>query len=85
MAFFSSTLKTRMPDPSQALEGRDVPMAVPAQHVVNGRPLVGPFPDGLDVQPGQRLMLEIIYSVQAVSVQLLGVSGASKNPYMPRG
>jgi len=38
---------TTMPDPADALTGRSEAMVVPAAHVVNGRPLVGPFPDGI--------------------------------------
>src|SRR5687768_10744271 len=39
--------KTEMPDPKDALPGREQEMPVPAQHFVLGTPLVGPFPDGL--------------------------------------
>ncbi len=39
--------KTRLVSPERALPGRDEPMPVPERHFVNGRPLVGPFPDGL--------------------------------------
>jgi len=35
-------------DPADALPGRDEAMAVPAAHFVNGRPLVGPFADGIE-------------------------------------
>ncbi|KAF0223676.1 MAG: peptide-methionine (S)-S-oxide [Rhodospirillaceae bacterium] len=38
--------KTRMPDPSQALPGRDRVMPVPDRHLVLGRPLLPPFPAG---------------------------------------
>ena len=38
---------TTMPDPAQALPGRDEPMPVPERHFVNGHPLTPPFPDGL--------------------------------------
>jgi peptide-methionine (S)-S-oxide reductase len=40
--------KTEMPAPEDALRGRDTPMAVPAQHLVNGHPLRPPFPEGLE-------------------------------------
>jgi len=41
--------KTEMIDPSDALPGRtDQTMPVPAAHFVNGNPLVGPWPDGLE-------------------------------------
>ncbi len=36
------------PSPEQCLPGRPDPMPVPPAHFVNGRPLVGPWPDGLD-------------------------------------
>ena len=37
-----------VPDPADALPGRDTPVPVPDTHHVNGRPLVPPFPDGLE-------------------------------------
>ncbi|MBT5904202.1 MAG: peptide-methionine (S)-S-oxide reductase MsrA [Acidimicrobiaceae bacterium] len=37
-----------VPDPADALPGRPDAMAVPAAHFVNGRPLVGPFVDGIE-------------------------------------
>jgi len=36
-----------MPTPEQALPGRDTPMPVPAEHYVNGHPLIPPFPAGM--------------------------------------
>ena len=47
MALFSRK-PLAMPDPDQALPGRDAVMPVPAAHHVLGTPLVGPFPDGLE-------------------------------------
>jgi peptide-methionine (S)-S-oxide reductase len=41
--------KTTLPERSEALPGRAEPMVVPAQHFVNGRPLVPPYPDGMRV------------------------------------
>ena len=38
-----------LPTAAQALPGRAEPMPVPARHVVNGNPLAGPFPAGLEV------------------------------------
>lgn len=38
-----------MPTENEALPGRDSAMPVPANHFVNGRPLQGPFADGLAV------------------------------------
>jgi peptide-methionine (S)-S-oxide reductase len=39
--------KTRMPSADEALRGRDDEMPVPARHYVNGNPLKGPWPEGL--------------------------------------
>ena len=36
-----------VPDPADALPGRDQAVAVPAAHHVNGRSMVPPFPDGV--------------------------------------
>ncbi len=41
--------KTAMPDPDDALPGRDEQMPVPAAHFVNGNPLEPPYPDGMQV------------------------------------
>ena len=48
MALFTTPMKLRLPRPEQALPGRDTPIAVPAQHFVNGHPLTPPFPAGLE-------------------------------------
>lgn len=37
-----------IPEPGQALPGRDEPVAVPSFHYVNGNPLVPPFPDQME-------------------------------------
>jgi peptide-methionine (S)-S-oxide reductase len=42
-------MKSSMPSPEESLPGRDQEMRVPAAHFVNGRPLVGPFPEGSEV------------------------------------
>jgi peptide-methionine (S)-S-oxide reductase len=39
--------KTRMPTAAEALPGRSRAMPVPAAHFVNGNPLQGPYPAGL--------------------------------------
>jgi peptide-methionine (S)-S-oxide reductase len=39
--------KLKMPSKEEALRGRAERMPVPAQHFVNGAPLEGPFPQGL--------------------------------------
>ncbi len=36
------------PAPEDCLPGRDTPVRVPDAHYVNGNPLVGPWPDGMD-------------------------------------
>ncbi len=45
MLNFLSKHKTAMPDPAEALPGRDTPMAVPERHFVLHSPLRGRFPD----------------------------------------
>jgi len=37
-----------MPTPEEALPGRATKMPVPERHYVNGRPLAGPFPEGME-------------------------------------
>ena len=46
MSFFGR--KPVLPTEDQALPGRPETMPVPATHFVNGHPLAGPFPDGLE-------------------------------------
>ncbi len=46
--FFFSDKKSSIPDAADALPGRRTPMTVPPQHFVNGNPLKGPFPEGLE-------------------------------------
>jgi peptide-methionine (S)-S-oxide reductase len=41
--------KMSMPSPGDSLPGRDTPVEVPPSHFVNGRALVGPFPEGTEV------------------------------------
>lgn len=48
MTLFSSPTKLRLPQPDQALPGRETPMPVPDRHVVTGHPLRPPFPAGLE-------------------------------------
>ena len=43
-----SRMKLEMPGPNEALPGRATPMRVPERHFVSGRPLVPPFPAGLE-------------------------------------
>jgi len=49
MFLFSSPSKLRIPSPDDALPGRSDPISTADRHHVNGRPLVGPYPDGLEV------------------------------------
>ena len=46
MGFLGKT--TTLPTADEALPGRPTPMRVPAHHAVNGAPLQGPFPVGLE-------------------------------------
>ncbi len=41
--------KTVMPGPGQALPGRPTPIPTAKDHFVNGRPLKGPYPQGLEM------------------------------------
>lgn len=45
---FGKTRKTTLPTRDEALPGRGDAMPVPAVHFVNGNPLAGPFPAGLE-------------------------------------
>jgi peptide-methionine (S)-S-oxide reductase len=45
---FFSRRKSRMPDETEALPGRQAAMPVPDRHTVLGTPLTPPFPDGLE-------------------------------------
>jgi peptide-methionine (S)-S-oxide reductase len=40
--------KTKMPDPERALRGRAEPLPIAEHHFVNGNPLKGPWPDGME-------------------------------------
>jgi peptide-methionine (S)-S-oxide reductase len=40
--------KQTMPRPEEALRGRDAPLPTSRLHDVNGRPLKGPYPEGLE-------------------------------------
>jgi peptide-methionine (S)-S-oxide reductase len=44
-----SRMKVQMPDPDQALRGREERMPVPARHEVLGTPLEPPFPEGAEL------------------------------------
>ena len=47
MLFGMLAKKYEMPAPGEALAGRAEPIATAETHFVNGRPLKGPYPDGL--------------------------------------
>jgi peptide-methionine (S)-S-oxide reductase len=40
--------KTRVVSPAEALPGRARPIATAREHFVNGRPLAGPYPKGIE-------------------------------------
>jgi peptide-methionine (S)-S-oxide reductase len=40
--------KAQMPTAGEALPGRSERMPIPEKHFVNGNPLAGPFPTGLE-------------------------------------
>ncbi len=48
MFFRKDPADLQVPSVEDALEGRDTEMPVPATHHVNGNPLKGPWPDGMD-------------------------------------
>ncbi|MEW9836216.1 peptide-methionine (S)-S-oxide reductase MsrA [Mesorhizobium marinum] len=50
MFFLSDMLnkKIQMPKPGEALPGRDRPIPTASDHFVSGRPLTGPYPEGLE-------------------------------------
>src|SRR5690606_2993960 len=45
---FFKTRPDTLPDPAQALPGRDTPLPVSRDHFVNGQPLKGPYPTGTE-------------------------------------
>ena len=47
--FDTLSKKTTMPTEETALPGREEALAVSENHFVNGRPLKGPYPDGLEI------------------------------------
>jgi peptide-methionine (S)-S-oxide reductase len=48
MVMMLFTRKNRMPEPGEALPGRETAMTVPERHDVLGTPLKPPFPEGLE-------------------------------------
>ncbi|MEM9567581.1 MAG: peptide-methionine (S)-S-oxide reductase MsrA [Cyanobacteria bacterium P01_E01_bin.34] len=49
MGIFSFGKKTQLPTATEALPGRTTEMPVPEAHFVNGNPLKGPFPEGMQM------------------------------------
>jgi len=47
MGLFTPRKKLEMPAPENALPGRDEPIRTARQHYVNGQPLKGPYPPGI--------------------------------------
>ena len=45
---FGRTTK-EMPEVADALPGRDTAVEVPSAHFINGNPLDGPYPEGLEL------------------------------------
>lgn len=45
----TTTRKSQMILPEEALPGRATPVPVPAAHFVNGRPMTPPYPEGLEI------------------------------------
>lgn len=46
---FSLRKKISIPAASEALPGRAMPIATAERHFINGRPLKGPYPDGIEL------------------------------------
>lgn len=46
---FTAMNKNAMPEPDEALPGRQETMPVPEAHYVNGHPLVPPYPEGMQL------------------------------------
>ena len=49
MAIFGLGKKLTIPTPEQAFPGRSQEMRVPEKHFINGNPLKGPFPPGMEM------------------------------------
>ncbi len=46
---FNFGSKSRMPEPGDALPGRDTPLPTAERHFINGAPLKPPYPDGSEI------------------------------------
>lgn len=47
--FFTNPFKSRLPNADEALAGRASAILTPGTHAVHGRPIVPPFPDGVEL------------------------------------
>ncbi|MEO0637738.1 MAG: peptide-methionine (S)-S-oxide reductase MsrA [Pseudomonadota bacterium] len=79
------TKKTKLPTEETALAGRSEPLATAETHFVNGQPLKGPFPDGLEqVQFGLGCFWgaeRIFWKLDGVYVTAVGyAAGLTPNP-----
>lgn len=83
--FFANPFKSRLPEPSEALPGREAPLLVADTHAVHGRPIKAPFPEGLEeIQLG----LGCFWGAERLFWQLEGVystavgyaGGLTENP-----
>ena len=85
MSLFDIRKKHALPSAEKALPGRIEAMEVPDSHFVNGRPLKGPFPDGLEMA---MFGMGCFWGVERIFWQLPGVYttaagyavGATPNP-----
>ncbi|MEH6585449.1 MAG: peptide-methionine (S)-S-oxide reductase MsrA [Halioglobus sp.] len=85
MSLFDIRKKHALPTAEKALPGRIEAMEVPGSHYVNGRPLKGPFPDGLEMA---MFGMGCFWGVERIFWQLPGVYttaagyavGATPNP-----
>lgn len=77
--------KTTMPEPQNALPGREAPLPTSTHHAVNRQPLKGPYPDGMKTVllgmgcfwGAERLM----WQLPGVHVTAVGYAGGyTKNP-----
>jgi peptide-methionine (S)-S-oxide reductase len=77
--------KTTMPEPQNALPGRETPLATSTHHAVNKRPLKGPYPEGMKTAllgmgcfwGAERLL----WQIPGVYVTAVGYAGGfTKNP-----
>ena len=47
--FFRDLFKSKMPDPGETLPGRAEPLPTSETHILNGKPLKGPYPEGSEI------------------------------------